>query len=117
MKNITCILCPNGCEINVFEDGSIIGNLCKRGQEFAIEEINDPKRTITTTCKTIYNDVPVVAVKSDKLVKKDLVLKIVNEINKVVIDKPLQIGDVVIENVLDSGTNIIICTNDLKEKK
>lgn len=117
MKNITCILCPNGCEINVLEDGSIIGNLCKRGQEFAIEEINDPKRTITTTCKTIYIDVPVVAVKSDKLVKKDLVLKIVNEINKVVIDKPLQIGDVVIENVLDSGTNIIICTNDLKEKK
>ena len=117
MKNITCILCPNGCEINVFEDGSIIGNLCKRGQEFAIEEINDPKRTITTTCKTIYKDVPVVAVKSDKLVKKDLVLKTVNEINKVVIDKPLQIGDVVIENVLDSGTNIIICTNDLKEKK
>ena len=117
MRNITCILCPNGCDIEVDDNGNITGNLCKRGEEFAKEEIVDPKRTFTSTCKTIYKDVPVVAVKTDKLVKKDLLLKIVKELNKVVIDKPLKIGDIVIKNVLNSGANIIICTNDLKEKK
>lgn len=117
MKEITCIICPNGCDLRVLDDESIVGNLCNRGLEFAKEELTDPKRSLTTTCKTIYKDVPVVAVKSDRLVKKDLVLKIVEEVNKVVINKPLAIGDIVIGNVLNSGANIIICTNDLKEKK
>ena len=36
----TCILCPNGCEIEVcHEDGRVLeteGNKCKKGQQYVI---------------------------------------------------------------------------------
>ena len=44
-KTITCILCPNSCEIA--EDGS--GGKCERGAAYAAEERTAPKRVLTTS--------------------------------------------------------------------
>ena len=117
MKKLTCIICPNGCDLKIDDNNVVSGNLCKRGEEFAIEEIANPKRTVTTTCKTIYQDIPIVPVKTDNTVNKELVKEVVKEVNKVTIDKPFKIGDVVIKNVLNTNVNIILCTNVLEEKQ
>lgn len=117
MKEITCIICPNGCLLSIDENFNVVGNLCPRGKEFAINEIKNPKRTVTSSCKTVFKDVPVVAVKTDGEVNKEDVFKVKEEINKVVIDSKMKIGDVVIENVLNSGVNIIISSNVLMEGK
>lgn len=117
MKELTCIVCPNGCELKINENNEVFGNICKRGKDFAIEELICPKRTLTTTCKTIFKDIPVVPVKTDGNIKKELVKEAVKEINKVIIDKPLEIGDIVIQNILNTDINIVICSNVLKEKK
>ena len=40
MKEIICIVCPNGCTLNVEKNGeeiTVTGNKCKRGEEFAGE--------------------------------------------------------------------------------
>ena len=116
MRELTCIVCPNGCELKFLDDGSVVGNLCQRGEAFAKQEVSHPLRSVTATCKTIFEDIPVVAVKSDAQVEKDMVWKIIEEIKKTIITKKLGIGDVVIENVLDSKVNIIMCTNELKER-
>ena len=42
MKEYTCIVCPRSCRITVEEkDGELVitGNTCKRGYEFAKNEI------------------------------------------------------------------------------
>ena len=41
IKKLTCIVCPNGCEIEIDGD-SIKGYTCKRGLEYAKEELFHP---------------------------------------------------------------------------
>ena len=65
MKTILCIVCPNGCRLNAEKsaEGSgyaISGNKCKRGIDFAIAEITNPTRTLTTTVRTSFSGVPAV---------------------------------------------------------
>lgn len=115
MKQITCIVCPNGCLLSIDDNLNVSGNLCLKGKEFAVNEIKDPKRTLTSTCKTVFKDAPVISVKTDKEIRKDDVLKVMEEINKVVIDKRMKIGDIVISDVLNSGANIVISSNVLME--
>ena len=117
MKQITCIICPNGCLLSIDDNLNVTGNMCPRGKEFAINEIQNPKRTVTSTCKTTFIDYPVVAVKTDGEVNKEDVFKVKEEINKVIIDSKMKIGDVVIENVLNSGVNVVISSNVLMEGK
>ena len=49
LKKYTCIICPNGCEIEAeVLDGeikSVSGFTCKRGEEYVRQEILAPKRT------------------------------------------------------------------------
>ena len=116
MKELTCIICPNGCRLIVDDDLNISGNLCNRGEQFAKQELTNPQRSITSTCKTKFINVPVVPVKTDGTIAKDLIKEIVKEINKVTIIERLGIGEIVIENVLNTGVNIIMCTNILKEE-
>lgn len=117
MKELICIVCPNGCKLNIDDNYNVSGNLCPKGKEFAINEIKDPKRTVTSTCKTIFKDTPFIAVKTDGEVRKDDVKKVIGEINKTVIDKRMPIGSIVINNVLNSGVNIILSSNELMEEK
>lgn len=116
MKELTCIICPNGCRLLIDDDLNVTGNLCIRGKDFAINEIKDPRRTVTSTCKTAFKEVPVVAVKTDGEIRKDDILKVIEEINKIVIDKRMSIGEVVINNVLNSGVNIVLSSNALMEE-
>ena len=117
MKELTCIICPNGCNLIVDDNNVVTGNMCKRGAEFGIEELTNPQRTLTTTCKTAFIDTPVVPVKTDRTIKKELLQEAIKEVNKVIIDKPLKMGDIVIKNILGTDANIVMCSNILKEKK
>ena len=38
------------------------------------------------------------------------------EINKVIVEAPIKMGDIVIENILNTGVNVI-ATRDIKNKK
>jgi CxxC motif-containing protein len=50
---MTCITCPIGCELTVeFENKkfiSVSGNDCNRGKTYASTEIQNPRRTLTST--------------------------------------------------------------------
>lgn len=131
MKYVTCIICPNGCRMSVADaavmDGGetcdaagcgslqIRGNLCKRGEVFALQEIRDPRRSVTTTCRTAFAQFPTAPVRTSGEVRKDLMQAIVAEVNKVTIDRPMKIGDVVIRDVLGTGVDIVLCTDRLEE--
>ena len=58
MKKIfTCIICPNGCEIEVELDNDTIakieGATCKKGKEYVNQEITNPRRNIATSVKVL----------------------------------------------------------------
>ncbi len=116
MSKLVCITCPRGCTINIEpkEGGEwkVTGQSCKRGREFAINEMTHPMRTICSTIKTIYKDAPVVPCRVSSDIPKDKIFDVMKEINKTVIDKQLKRGDVAIPNVLGLGVDVII-TSDL----
>ncbi|MDD4000047.1 MAG: DUF1667 domain-containing protein, partial [Bacilli bacterium] len=67
-----------------------------------------------TTIKTNIKDHLVVAVKTDREIDKDKIFLVMEEINNTLLTQRLGIGEVVIENILNTGANIILTTNELK---
>lgn len=108
-RELTCIICPQGCNIKVeTEEGnikSIEGNTCKRGYDYAYSEVTNPVRTITSTIK--LENGKIVPVKTDKPIPKELIFKCMEEINKTIAKEPVNVGDILIENILNTGSNII----------
>ena len=112
-RELTCIICPKGCNIKVeIEEDKVTnieGNTCKRGYDYAMSEITNPVRTITSTMR--LENGKMVPVKTDKPISKELIFKCMEKINKVTIKPPVKIGDVLIENILNTGSNIIATNN------
>ena len=115
-RELTCIICPKGCNIKVeIEEGkvkNIEGNTCKRGYDYALSEVTNPVRTITSTIK--LENGKMLPVKTDKPIPKELIFKCMEEINKTIIKLPVKVGDVLIENVLNTSSNIIATQNKYK---
>lgn len=112
---IVCITCPRGCTIDIEKVGSdwqVSGNSCNKGREFAINEMTKPMRTICSTVKTIFPSAPVLPCRVSADIPKDKIFDVMKEINKVVVDKPLTRGDVIIKDVLGLGVDVI-STSDL----
>ena len=114
-KTLTCIICPNGCTIDVkaHDNGDIevSGNKCPRGKENAVQELFDPRRTISSTVRIEGAMLPLCSVRLDRPVPKKEIFAVMEEINKVSIKAPSHIGDVVIENVCGLGANVIVTKN------
>ncbi|MGN1194658.1 MAG: DUF1667 domain-containing protein [Acutalibacteraceae bacterium] len=118
MKELVCIVCPRGCTMTLEGEGKdvkVSGNSCKRGAEFAVSEMTEPKRTICTTVKTAFPDVPVLPVRVSKEIPKDRIFDVMAEINKVTVKEKVKRGEVIIKDVLGLGADIIATSGVLKE--
>ena len=107
---LTCIICPRGCALNIelTDDGkikSVSGNACKRGLTYADDECTNPKRSVTSTVKCEGGGL--IAVKTSTSIPKSLVFECMKEINRARAKSDVKIGDVIIENVLGTGADII----------
>lgn len=118
MKEYNCIGCPRGCLLRVEEENgefTVSGNSCENGRKFAVSEMTEPKRTICSTVKTVFADVPVLPVRVSADIPKDKIFDVMREINSVTLDKRISGGDAVIENVLGLGVDVISTSNVLNE--
>ena len=111
IKNLTCIVCPEGCdlEIDVDNDYAVKGGKCKRGSDYGRQEMINPQRMVTSTVYIedgVYSRLPV---KTSTAIPNDLIYKCMEEINKVKVKSPVKLGDVIIHNVLDTGVDIVAC--------
>lgn len=117
VKELTCIICPLGCDLKVELDGNevvaVSGNTCKRGEQYAKAECTNPQRTVTSTMRC--DDGRVVSVKTDRTIAKDKIFDCMKIINNTVAHLPISVGDVIIEDVY--GANIIATQNIQGEKK
>ena len=113
IRELTCIVCPKGCQLKVELEGknilSVSGYTCKRGEEYARAECTSPVRTVTTTVRC--KDGAVVAVKTSSPIPKSMIFDVMREINALTADNNVKIGDVVIANVLDTGSDIVVTSN------
>lgn len=110
-KELICIGCPLGCNLTVEMDGgqvvSVNGNTCKRGNDYARKELTDPRRIVTSTVPVAGGNLPVVSVKTASDIPKGKIRECLCALKEVTLTAPVQIGDVIVENVADTGVDVI----------
>ena len=109
-KKLICIRCPVGCDIDVVFDENnapqVTGNTCALGKEYAVSELSDPRRIITTTVKVKGGMQSLVSVWTTAPVPKDRVIDVVNFLRNIQIDAPVKVHDVIVADILGLGVDI-----------
>lgn len=108
-----CIVCPRGCHLKYSYDQEqqlvVTNNRCKRGPEYLAQELELPKRMLTTTVKVKGGDIPVVPVYAAEYVAKDDVSQIISYLKQITIDAPVESATEIVSEI--NGQKISILTS------
>ncbi len=99
-----------GCRLTVTENQGTVtvsGNTCKRGEAYGKQEFTMPMRTVTTSVAITGADRPVLSIKTKGQVPKAQIPEVLAEIRKTKVKAPVRIGDIVIENVANTGVAVV----------
>ena len=117
-----CTTCPSECLLtveierdvngNVARERSVTGNSCPRGDKFAHQELTCPMRVLTTTVAVSGGDEALLPVRTAEAIPLALHAQAMDLIRGLVVDAPIRMGDIVLEDLL--GTNIdLIASMDI----
>ncbi len=102
-KTITCILCPNGCEITY----DLNGGMCGKGPEYVKNEILDPRRTLTTSVRVIGGNLPLVSVKTTGTIPKEKLKAAMKIVSELTVTAPVELGNVILKDLIEEGVDLI----------
>jgi CxxC motif-containing protein len=114
MEEITkliCISCPKGCSVNVTHEGETItdisGTGCKRGEDYVKKELTDPRRMVASTVRVISGLHPLVPVYTQAPLPKPRIQDLLRELRKIEVQAPVKTGQIILENALELGINVV----------
>ena len=115
IRELTCIGCPMGCQVSVKMEGQdileVTGNTCKQGDIYARKEVVNPTRIVTSTVLVEGGDKQRASVKTRSDIPKNRIEDVMREINACRVQAPVHIGDIVIENVAETGVPVVATGN------
>lgn len=118
-SEIICVACPKGCRLQVKHEGKdvleVIGAGCRRGKDYAICELQDPRRMVASTVKVKGGLHPLVPVYTRKAFPKPLIPRLAQKLREVEVPAPVKINQVVLEDALGTGIDII-ASRDMPEE-
>ena len=112
-KQLICIICPRGCTLTA-ESGNgikVSGNACPKGEKYAIDELTNPLRTVTSTVRVKNLPFTMVSVKTKDPIPKGKMAEVMKKIRAAEVNAPVKIGDVIISDIF--GTDVI-ATKEIK---
>ena len=112
-----CTTCPSEClltvEVERDADGaavevrSVTGHHCPRGDTFAHQELTCPMRVLTTTVAVSGGDEALLPVRTAEAIPLALHAQAMDLIRGLVIEAPIRMGDVVLEDILNTKIDLI----------
>ena len=111
LRTFTCIMCPQGCEISAEGSpahSSITGNMCPKGAEYVRQELVNPMRNIATSILVEEGELPLASVRLTAPIPKEKIFAVMEEIRQVRRKAPVKEGEIVIENVLGLGSDVMV---------
>ena len=112
-----CTICPSECLLTVeaerdaddtvVEVHSVTGNSCPRGDKFAHQELTCPMRVLTTTVAVSGGDEALLPVRTAEAIPLALHAQAMDLIRGLVVKAPIRMGDVVLENLLNTNIDLI----------
>lgn len=110
-KNLVCIGCPMGCRLSVTktENGGwlVEGNQCNRGEAYAVKELTNPTRVLTTTVKMNNGFIRRLPVRTSDAIPKNMLYDAMEIINNIEVEAPVKMGDIIIKNILNTNINVV----------
>ena len=109
-EKVICTTCPKGCTLEVTRDGETIITIlngCKRGHEYAQQELTDPRRMVASTVKVSGGLHPLLPVYTSAPFPKPRIPELLKLLRAVELKAPVKMDDVILENVLGTGINVI----------
>ncbi len=107
MRELICICCPRGCHLQVDDELNVSGNFCPRGEKYGKQEVSNPTRVVTSTVRISNAELPMCPVKTKDPIPKGKIFDVMSSINKVHLNAPVHIGDVIIADVCGTGVDVI----------
>ena len=107
---LVCINCPRGCNLNVETvngEIEVTGNFCPRGKQYAIAEMTNPLRIVTSTVAIVSDTYCRLPIITSKPVPKAMIMDVIKALKDVEVKAPIKMGDVVVSNVCDLDVDII----------
>ena len=83
------------------------GNRCPRGAAYGEKEVTNPTRIVTSTVRVEGYPDTVVSVKTASDIPKGRIDDCMKALADVTAATPIHVGDVIVENVADTGVNIV----------
>ena len=117
LREYTCIICPNGCDIRAQieerEDGSrricsVEGAACPKGRAYVEQELTDPQRNIATSVLVKGGILPLVSVRLTNPIPRDRIFDAVSEIKKNTLTAPVKAGTDLITRLMGYDTDVIV---------
>lgn len=108
-----CIVCPIGCTLKITEDPNedegylVEGNQCNRGHVYAIKEMTNPTRIVTSTVKIKDMDNVMLPVKTTDGIPKGKMFELMETINEIEVDLPINKNDVILSNLFDLDVDLV----------
>ena len=114
-----CINCPIGCNLKVYGDNEenirVEGNKCPRGLQYGKDEVLNPKRMVTSSVPLRKDEntgiYQMISVKTSEAVPKELIFSVIKEIKSIDLKskgiKKIEVGDILLENVCNTGVDIV----------
>ena len=110
VTKIICITCPMGCSLEVTHDGDTAS--CKKGAEYALAELTDPRRMVTSTVKVAGGIHPLLPVYTAAPIPKPRIFDLLASLRQVELQAPVKVGQVVLASVV--GTDVdVLASRDL----
>lgn len=111
-REMVCIVCPNGCRLNVFVDEQnrvtrVENALCRNGRTYAEDEVQCPKRSLTSTVKVKDGTHPLVSVRSSKPIPKEKLQEAVDTLRLLELTAPVDFHQVIVSDILGTGADIV----------
>ena len=119
MREMMCINCPIGCNLKVYGDNEenirVEGNKCPRGLQYGTDEVLNPKRMVTSSVPLRKDEntgiYQMISVKTSEAVPKELIFSVLKEIKSIDLKskgiKKIEVGDILLENVCNTGVDIV----------
>lgn len=115
VRTMTCLVCPRGCQLWVNEEThEVRGNFCPRGERFALDEVKNPLRVLTTTVQIASEEARVVPVRTLEGIPKSKIMEAMEQIRTLRVTAPVHVGDVLVEDFLQTGVPLIATKTVMK---
>lgn len=122
-REFTCILCPNGCTVEVTAGMSgktpeileIRGNRCPRGRDYVTRELVSPMRTVSGSVLVEGGELPLASVRLSAPIPRDRIPDAMKEIRSLRLKAPVEAGRVLIHDLFGTGSDVIV-TRTVRKK-